>query len=72
LTYESFFDALTGLPVGRQVATPGGARRRRNKPRRAMNPVEWKHPGGERLRTWSKALRSGAREAERVGNDANR
>jgi hypothetical protein len=69
LTYESFFDALTGLPVGRRVATPGGARRSRNKPRRATVLVEWQHPSGTRLRTWSKALRSRSREVVRVGND---
>jgi hypothetical protein len=72
LTYESFFDALTGLPVGRQVATPGGARRSRIKPRRATDSVVWKHSVGKRLRTWSKALRSGEREAESVGNGTNR
>jgi hypothetical protein len=69
LTYEIFFDAFIGLPVGRAVATPNGVRRRRNKPRRATIWLARKRNSRTRLRAWSKALRSSSREAVAIGDD---
>jgi hypothetical protein len=72
LTYEFFFDALSGMPVGRTMATSGGARRGRNKPRRASVQLERQRDDGTRLRAWSKALGSSPREVATVGNDRRR